>query len=305
MVYRLSIEAQREVVVVGRRRTLDENIGRGITLKLSQGYAVYNLSLIQGATDPRPPLPKTVPVEVGSLTGSVLEKTEEGLQGIPAAQVRLRKEGSLQWTEAIARAGDSNNNGRYELVLEAGSWHASVVAPGFETFVDPTPLVIRKGEALKRDFVLVRQRPTAPAGQGIKGVITVDEDIMADDLQRVFWVLSCRYDPLRSTFAIWIETWLNEFGIPLEAQLAGFNVIVPIIFKGKEQPVLAKCRQILERLTKAGIRAHFDDRDRNAGRKRRCHHAAEAAFAEDVDHWICATQSAVRIRAAGKFPGKK
>lgn len=38
------------------------------------------------------------------------------------------------------------------------------------------------------------------------------------------------YDPLRSTFAIWIETWLNEFGIPLEAKLAGFNVIVPIIF---------------------------------------------------------------------------
>ncbi len=35
---------------------------------------------------------------------------------------------------------------------------------------------------------------------------------------------------LRSTFAIWIETWLNEFGIPLTAQLAGFNVIVPIIF---------------------------------------------------------------------------
>jgi ABC-type transport system substrate-binding protein len=38
------------------------------------------------------------------------------------------------------------------------------------------------------------------------------------------------YDPLRSTFAIWIETWLNEFGIPMEAHLAGFNVIVPIIF---------------------------------------------------------------------------
>lgn len=38
------------------------------------------------------------------------------------------------------------------------------------------------------------------------------------------------YDPLRSTFAIWIETWLNEFGIPLSANLAGFNVIVPIIF---------------------------------------------------------------------------
>jgi peptide/nickel transport system substrate-binding protein len=41
---------------------------------------------------------------------------------------------------------------------------------------------------------------------------------------------SAGYDPLRSTFAIWIETWLNEMGIPLTAQLAGFNVIVPIIF---------------------------------------------------------------------------
>jgi ABC-type transport system substrate-binding protein len=38
------------------------------------------------------------------------------------------------------------------------------------------------------------------------------------------------YDPLRSTFAIWIETWANEFGIPLKADLAGFNVIVPKIF---------------------------------------------------------------------------
>jgi ABC-type transport system substrate-binding protein len=38
------------------------------------------------------------------------------------------------------------------------------------------------------------------------------------------------YDPLRSTFAIWIETWLNEFGIPMKANLAGFNVIVPKIF---------------------------------------------------------------------------
>jgi ABC-type transport system substrate-binding protein len=41
---------------------------------------------------------------------------------------------------------------------------------------------------------------------------------------------SAGYDPLRSTFAIWIESWMNEFGIPLTANLAGFNVIVPIIF---------------------------------------------------------------------------
>ena len=42
------------------------------------------------------------------------------------------------------------------------------------------------------------------------------------------------YDPLRSTFAIWIETWLNEFGIPVKANLAGFNVIVPKIFSEQD-----------------------------------------------------------------------
>lgn len=44
------------------------------------------------------------------------------------------------------------------------------------------------------------------------------------------WAPSAGYDPLRSTFAIWIETWLREMGIPVTAQLAGFNVLVPRIF---------------------------------------------------------------------------
>jgi ABC-type transport system substrate-binding protein len=34
---------------------------------------------------------------------------------------------------------------------------------------------------------------------------------------------SAGYDPLRSTFAIWIEQWLKEFGIPVKATLLGFN----------------------------------------------------------------------------------
>ena len=38
------------------------------------------------------------------------------------------------------------------------------------------------------------------------------------------------YDPLRSTFAIWIERWVNEIGIPLRANLTGFNVIVEKVF---------------------------------------------------------------------------
>lgn len=38
------------------------------------------------------------------------------------------------------------------------------------------------------------------------------------------------YDPLRSTFAIWIEQWLNEVGIPIKANLTGFNIIVSKVF---------------------------------------------------------------------------
>jgi len=40
---------------------------------------------------------------------------------------------------------------------------------------------------------------TTTGSYGIKGVIVVDDDIEADDTQRVFWALSCRYDPMRGT----------------------------------------------------------------------------------------------------------
>jgi ABC-type transport system substrate-binding protein len=41
---------------------------------------------------------------------------------------------------------------------------------------------------------------------------------------------SAGYDPMRSTFAIWIERWLNDIGIPARASLTGFNVIVDVLF---------------------------------------------------------------------------
>ena len=41
---------------------------------------------------------------------------------------------------------------------------------------------------------------------------------------------SAGYDPLRASFAIWVERWLNEAGIPVRANLTGFNVIVPRVF---------------------------------------------------------------------------
>lgn len=40
---------------------------------------------------------------------------------------------------------------------------------------------------------------TTTGSYGVKGVIVVDHDIAADDIQRVLWALSVRYDPLRST----------------------------------------------------------------------------------------------------------
>jgi ABC-type transport system substrate-binding protein len=41
---------------------------------------------------------------------------------------------------------------------------------------------------------------------------------------------SAGYDPLRSTFGIWIEQWLNDLGVPAKANLTGFNVIVSKVF---------------------------------------------------------------------------
>ena len=41
---------------------------------------------------------------------------------------------------------------------------------------------------------------------------------------------SAGYDPMRSTFAIWVERWLTDIGIPVRAQLTGFNVIVDELF---------------------------------------------------------------------------
>ncbi len=41
---------------------------------------------------------------------------------------------------------------------------------------------------------------------------------------------SAGYDPLRSTFAIWIERWANEVGIPIKANLIGFNDLITNVF---------------------------------------------------------------------------
>jgi prolyl-tRNA synthetase len=44
-------------------------------------------------------------------------------------------------------------------------------------------------------------------------------------------------------------------------------VLIPILFKGKEQPVLEACKRAVEELEQAGIRCKLDDRDITAGSK--------------------------------------
>jgi ABC-type transport system substrate-binding protein len=45
---------------------------------------------------------------------------------------------------------------------------------------------------------------------------------------------SAGYDPLRSTFAIWVERWANEVGIPIKAELIGFNELVGRVYEDPE-----------------------------------------------------------------------
>jgi len=45
---------------------------------------------------------------------------------------------------------------------------------------------------------------------------------------------SAGYDPLRATAALFIEQWLKEVGIPITANLTGFNVIVDRVFTNQD-----------------------------------------------------------------------
>ncbi|MFQ5814910.1 MAG: proline--tRNA ligase [Candidatus Hydrothermarchaeaceae archaeon] len=44
-------------------------------------------------------------------------------------------------------------------------------------------------------------------------------------------------------------------------------VLVPIVYKGREEAVMKKCEELLEKLKKAGIRARVDSRDKTPGEK--------------------------------------
>lgn len=41
---------------------------------------------------------------------------------------------------------------------------------------------------------------------------------------------SAGYDPMRATFAVWIERWMNDAGIPTKTKLIGFGVLIDNLF---------------------------------------------------------------------------
>jgi len=156
----------------------DEDVRRGVSVQLSDGYAIYNFSMTPGKTDPQQKPDPIPPVAIGKLAGHVLERTPGGrLIGIPQATVSLRNEGAnppqLDVTTGGA-GGRDGNPGRYGVTLEAGPWQAAASAPGFETLVEPNPIRIVAGREQTHNFILTRSQPERPSSdQGIRGTVWV------------------------------------------------------------------------------------------------------------------------------------
>jgi 4-hydroxy-3-polyprenylbenzoate decarboxylase len=84
---------------------------------------------------------------------------------------------------------------------------------------------------------------TTTGHYGMKGVIVVDDDIRADDIERVLWALSMRYDPYRSTEIIkrGRSTPLDP-ALPIESREIVSRIIMDacIPFEWERKPVEIK-----------------------------------------------------------------
>jgi len=167
----------------------DENSRRGVGAQLTVGYGIYNFSLTPGPNDPDKKPPQPSPVPTGKLFGRVWERTADGkLVALPAgvaATIKLRNNEATppQVTVVTGQNDPDRRGGAYQVTLAAGSWQATVSAPGFTTLVDPQPIPIAADKTEKRDFELTRRQPQPPpAGQGIKGTISIRGPKRANDL---------------------------------------------------------------------------------------------------------------------------
>lgn len=85
-------------------------------------------------------------------------------------------------------------------------------------------LLKKAGFTWDKEPVVDVQRDTFEPGEGIRlpdGTPMKPFDMLAP---------SPGYDPMRATFALWIERWVRDLGIPMRARLTGFNVIASKAF---------------------------------------------------------------------------
>ena len=60
----------------------------------------------------------------------------------------------------------------------------------------------------------------------------------------------------------------DEKGIKLPSSIAPIQVvIIPILFKGVEEKIMEKCRELEEKFRSMGLRCHLDERDKTPGNK--------------------------------------
>ena len=125
----------------------------------------------------------------------------------------------------------------YSVVPEGnGFWHNADV-PQFGKGLNRTERLAQAVELLKSAGFTFEEEPemsedgnfVAKQGKGLK----MPDGTEVPTLQLI--APSSGYDPMRATFAIWIERWLNDVGIPARANLVGFNVIVDNLFSDTVQ----------------------------------------------------------------------
>jgi hypothetical protein len=152
--YRADLPAGTYTYAVHRDKLQPENAGRGVTLRLSDGYAICDITLVPGTASTPPPPPPSA-AAAAKLGGRVCEKNKDGtLVGISNAVISFRPTTGGTMTSVLS--GRSGTGG-YEVILPAGAWRASVRADGFETLLEAQPIDVSADRVTGHDFVLTRQ----------------------------------------------------------------------------------------------------------------------------------------------------
>ena len=130
------------------------------------------------------------------------------LQGVAFPLYATVPEGNTKWYNA-----------------EAAETFASVYAgkPTADRLTEAVELLRSAGFAWEVEPTMDEAGVTVIAGSGItlNGAEIPELEIMAP---------GPGYDPLRATYSIWIETWLNQLGFEAEANPTDFNAIVDAVY---------------------------------------------------------------------------